>query len=115
MQMVSKLVDPDQLVGQLCCTGQRAGTAQGIQHKNLLFGCFSTISRAASAALQPPLRLWLMVSAMLLSAIKNSSAHSSGLAGGGAGTVIIRHGLQHGFGVQGGQVHKLALANANLE
>ena len=108
---------PDQLVGQLCCTGQRAGTAQGIQHKNLLFGVFFQhhLPRGQRG----------VVAARKIMADGQRNAfvrHQKQLgpffragAGGGAGAVIIRHGLQHGFGVQGGQVHKLALANANLE
>ena len=108
---------PDQLVGQLCCTGQCAGTAQGIQHKNLLFGMFFQhhLPRGQRG----------VVAARKIMADGQRNAfvrHQKQLgpffragAGGGAGAVIIRHGLQHGFGVQGRQVHKLALANANLE
>ena len=115
--VVKCLILADQLVGQLGGTGQRTGAAQRVQHKNFLFGVLLQhhLARghggivaagqvAADGEGKHVVRLQKVFGPFL-----------GAWAGGGAGTVVVGHGLQHLLGVQRGKVNILAFTNADFK
>ena len=115
--VVKCLILADQLVGQLGGTGQRTGAAQRVQHKNFLFGVLLQHHLARSHG--------GIVAAGQVAA-DGEGKHVVRLqkifgpflgagAGGGAGTVVVGHGLQHLLGVQRGKVNILAFTNADFK
>ena len=111
------LILADELVRQLGRTGQCAGTAERVQNENFLFGVLFQhhLARgdggivaagkiAADGQRNAIIRLQKILGPFL----------GAG-AGGGAGTVIVRHGLQHLGYIQGGKVNILALTHTDFK
>ena len=107
----------DQRVGKLGGIAQGAAAAQGVQHKNFLFGvilqhhiagCHGGVVAAGQIAADGKGKYLICLQEIL-------SPFLGAGAGAGAGTVVLVHRLQHLRHVQRRQVNILTLAHADLK